>query len=243
MQPSVKSGCSTAERRRQRTRDVLFRSEYLLLYQSGQGKSIPKRLPMRPPRLLAAYHNKSGHKRCGGFWQRAKQHAGRLAEEVLPPRHSSAGGICPFSPKPKRRRGRAAAVVPYAASCPFDRTLGFPSPPPHSGGGDRDGSAVFPSLKKFFLFSPGLLTFVRHKGLSYSQQKNAAHRRTKLARPPPCMQAANTRRSPGRSAAREKGVSTKNRICLWAYYHLPKGQMQAILALNETEERQEDKRK
>ena len=100
---------------------------------------------------------------------------------------------------------------------------------------------------RFFLtekiFSPGLLTFVRHKGLSYSQQKNPAHRRTDFARPPPCMQAANTRRSPSRSAAREKGVSTKNRICLWAYYHLPKGQMQAILALNETEERQEDKRK
>lgn len=97
-------------------------------------------------------------------------------------------------------------------------------------------------LKKHFLFSPGLLTFVRHKGLSYSQRKNPAHRRTELARPPPCMQAANTRRSPSRSAAREKGVSTKNRICLWAF-HLPKGQMQAILTLNETEERQEDKRK
>lgn len=92
------------------------------------GEVNPKTPPYAPPRLLAAYHNKSGHKRCGGFWQRAKQHAGRLAEEVLPPRHSSAGGICPFSPKPKRRRGRAAAVVPYAASCPFDRTLGFPSP-------------------------------------------------------------------------------------------------------------------
>ena len=195
----------------------------------------------RPPHQ----HGAAAVEQAVCFLRRAvvKAARGSACRKKLPHRHSSAGGICPFSPKPKRRRGRAAAVVPYAASCPFDRTLGFPSPPPHSGGGDRDGSAVFPSLKKFFLFSPGLLTFVRHKGLSYSQQKNAAHRRTKLARPPPCMQAANTRRSPGRSAAREKGVSTKNRICLWAYYHLPKGQMQAILALNETEERQEDKRK
>ena len=178
------------------------------------------------------------------FLRRAvvKAARGSACRKKLPHRHSSAGGICPFSPKPKRRRGCAAAVVPYAA-LPFRPHPRLPLPPPPlCGSGDRDGSAVFPSLKKFFLFSPGLLTFVRHKGLSYSQRKNPAHRRTELARPPPCMQAANTRHSPSRSAAREKGVSTKNRICLWAF-HLPKGQMQAILNLNETEERQEDKRK
>lgn len=93
-----------------------FSFQNIYYYTKADRRSqFPKRLP---PQLSTACRNESGHKRCGGIWQSARRNAGRLAEEVLPPRHSSAGSICPFSPKPKRRRGRAAAVVPYAAPAP-----------------------------------------------------------------------------------------------------------------------------
>lgn len=155
------------------TRKALFPPECLLLYQIEQGKSIPKRLPMRPPRLLAAYRNENGHKRCGDFWQRAKQHAGRLAEEVLPPRHSSAGSACPFFAEAK------AAAAPQRSSrmrsLPLRPHPGFPSPPPHSGGGDRDGSAVFSSLKKIFSFFSRTIDFCAAQGfILFSAEKCGA---------------------------------------------------------------------
>ena len=122
----------------------LFVQNIYYYTKADRRSQFPKRLPMRPPRLLAAYRNESGHKRCGGIWQSARRNAGRLAEEVLPPRHSSAGSICPFSPKPKRRRGCAAAVVPYAAPAPSTAPrLPLPRRRTAASGG-RDGSECRP---------------------------------------------------------------------------------------------------
>lgn len=92
-----------------RTGEVNLNAPYIEVNRGSQSRSAS--LPMRSPRLLAAYRNENGHTRCGGIWQRAKRNAGRLAEETLPPRRSSVGSACPFFAQAKAAERRAETVL------------------------------------------------------------------------------------------------------------------------------------
>ena len=78
-----------------------------------------------------------------------------------------------FLPKQKQQPRRSVRLV--CGPCPFDRTPASPPPPPPSGGGDRDGSAVFSSLKKIFSFFSRTIDFCAAQGfILFSAEKCGA---------------------------------------------------------------------